>query len=82
MDGLSARGLDHIEDDIHAEVGVLGGRGSNTVSLVSFLHEHGVHVGVGVDCDGLDAHLLAGADDTARDLTSVCDQDLVEGLGE
>jgi hypothetical protein len=39
-----------------------------------------VFVGHRVDGHGLDAHLLAGADDAHSDLAAVGDEDLVDGL--
>jgi hypothetical protein len=82
VDGLCSRGLDDLKNGVHAEIGVLGGRGSNTIGLISLLNEHGVHIGVGIDCDSLDAHLLCSLDDSAGDLTTVSNEDLVESLRE
>lgn len=39
-----------------------------------------VDISVGVNGNGLDTHLLGGPDDTASNLSSVCNQDLVKGL--
>ena len=39
---------------------------------------HGVGVGGGMDGDGADAHLAAGAVDAERDLAAVGDQDFFE----
>src|SRR3546814_4377758 len=40
---------------------------------------HGVGIGGGMHCDRLDAHFMAGAMDTQRDLAAVGDQDLLDG---
>lgn len=48
--------------------------------LVGELDVQAVDISVGVDGDGLDAHLLGGPDDTAGNLSSVGNQDLVKGL--
>ena len=48
---------------------------------VGQLHVLGVAVGLGIDDDGLDAHLAAGALDPQRDLAAIGDQDLLEHAG-
>ena len=48
--------------------------------LVGELDVQAVDISVGVDGNGLDTHLLGGPDDTASNLSSVCNQDLVKGL--
>lgn len=82
MDSLSSRCLDDFEDGVHSKVGVLSRSRSNAVGLICLLHEHRVHIGIGVNSYCLNAHLLAGLDDSTSDLTTVCDEDLIEGLGE
>jgi len=81
MHGLGARSLNNVEDSVHLQIGLVGGRGSNSVCLVCLLDKHRVAVGVGINSDGSDSHLLAGLNDTAGDFSSVRDEDLVEGLG-
>ena len=48
--------------------------------LVGHLHMQGIPVGIGIDSDGLNAHLARGLDNAARNLTAVCDQDFVKHL--
>jgi len=49
-------------------------------SLVGELDVQAVDIGIRVNGDRLDAHLLCGPDHTASNLSSVGDQDLVKGL--
>lgn len=49
-------------------------------SLVCELNVQTVDIGIRVNGDGLDTHLLGGSYDAACDLSSVGDQDLVKGL--
>lgn len=51
------------------------------VRLVGHLDVQAVLVGIGVDGDGADTELARSADNTARDLSTVRDQDLLEALG-
>ena len=82
VDGLCSSGLDDFKDGVHTKIGVLGGRGSYTIGLISLLNEHGVHIGIGIDGDSLNTHLLCCLDDSASDFTTVSDKNLVESLGE
>lgn len=51
-------------------------------SLVSKLDVQAVDIGIRVNGNSLDSHLLCSPDHTASDLSSVGDQDLVKGLFE
>lgn len=51
------------------------------VRLVGHLDVQAVLVGIGVDGDSADTELTRSADDTAGNLTTVRDQDLLEALG-
>jgi len=81
VNGLRARYPYDLKNSVHKQVTLVGGRGSDTVGLVSLLNEHGVTVSVGVDGHGLDAHLFASLDYSARDLTTVSDKNAIESLG-
>ena len=55
-----------------------GGGGADAHGLVGEAHVERARVGLGVDGDGLDAELAAGAQDAQRDLAAVGDEDLLE----
>ncbi len=80
VDGLRAAALRDLEDPLHPEVGLGGGRWTAGVGLVGVAHVEGVAVHVGVDGHRLDAHFVAGADHPHRDLAPVGDEDLLEHL--
>ena len=81
MDGVGAGDLAGGEDRGDVEVAVLGGRRADADALVGEADMHGVAVGGRVDRDGLDAELLAGAQDAERDLAAVGDEDFLEHRG-
>lgn len=68
---LGAGLLDDLENARDVQVALGGGRGSNQVGLIGVLHVLGLGIGLRVDGHGLDAQALGGANDTARNLTSV-----------
>jgi len=78
MDGVRPRllrGGDHVVDD---EIALPGRGRAHPDGLVAAAHVQSGPVGVAIDGDGRDAHLLAGAGDADRDLAAVGDQDLAE----
>ena len=78
VDGVGA-GVGGDRDDLgDVEVGLGRGRAAEGVGLVGEADEERVAVGVGVDRDGADAGVLAGADDADGDLAAVGDQDLLQ----
>jgi len=48
---------------------------ADAISLICLLYEHAVTVSVRINSDRLDAHFLAGLDDTARDLSAISNED-------
>ena len=79
MDSVSTRLAASLHDLVGAQVGLGRGRGANVHSLISHLHVLGIAVSVGVHGHSLDAHALSGLEHTASNLTTVGDQDLLEG---
>ena len=79
MDGVSARLAASLHDLVRAQVALRRRRGTDVHSLISHLHVLRVAVSVGVHGHGLDAHALRSLEHTASDLTTVRDQDLLEG---
>ena len=70
-------------DDLgDVEVRLRRGRAAEGVRLVGEPDEEGVAVRVGVDRDGADAGVLAGADDADGDLAAVGDEDLLQAHAE
>ena len=66
------------EDLLDVQVALGRDGGTEQVGLVGLADVAGVAVGLGVDGDRADAHLLERADDADRDLAAVCDQDFLE----
>src|SRR5690606_12957010 len=80
MHGLGAGDLAGREDRGDVEVGILGRGRPHAYAFVGEADMHGVGVGLGVDGDGLDAQLLARAQDAQRDLAAIGYEDLGEHL--
>ena len=78
MNRVGAGDLGGAEDRRHAQVAVGAARRTDADVLVGEPHVQRVLVRLGVDGDGLDAQLAAGADDAQRDLSAVGDQDFLE----
>ena len=78
MDGVGMDDLGRRDDVGDVEVGFGRRRRTDTDGLVGQAHMHRIRVGSRVDCDRLDAHLVAGAVDSERDLAAVGDQQLVD----
>jgi hypothetical protein len=78
MNGVCAGDLASGEDLRDVQIGFAGRRWADADALVGKADMHRVGVGRRVDGDGGDAELLAGAEDTKRDLSAVGDQDLRE----
>ncbi len=76
--GVGARDLAGGKEARDVEVAVGGRRRADAYALVGEADMHGVGVRRRVDGHGRDAELLARALDAQRDLTPVCDQNLVE----
>ena len=77
MHRLGAGLLAGRDDPVGLQVALAAGRGADVHGLVGQLDMARVPVGVGVDGDGRDAHLLRGLDDAAGDFAAVGDQDLL-----
>ena len=78
MHGFGARLLAGVDDLLDHEIGFGGGRRADMHGLVGHFDVQRVLVGVGIDRDGLDAHLAGRLDDAAGDFAAVRDQDLLE----
>ena len=70
--------FDRFHDLVDHDVGLVRGRRADVVGFVRHLHMQGVTVSVRIDSNRFDAHLAGGLDDTACDLATVGDQDLLE----
>ena len=78
VDGVGAGDLGRGDDARDVQVALARRRRPDADLLVGEAHVQRLAVGLGVDGDGADAELLAGADDPQRDLAAVGDQDLAE----
>ena len=78
MDGLGAGLQGHGEDGVLVEVAVRRARAADAVGLVGEGDVQRLGIGRGVHGNGLDAHLLAGANHADRDLAAVRNENLVE----
>ena len=74
MDGLGAGLLAGGDDLVHDQVGLFRGGRADADGFVGQVDVQGVLVGLGIDGNGLDAHLAGGLDDAASDFAAVGDQ--------
>jgi hypothetical protein len=75
MDGVSAGDLGGRDDARDVEIRFARRCGSDADVVVSKANVQGFAIRLGVNRDGLDAELAAGANDAQRDLAAVRDQD-------
>jgi hypothetical protein len=66
------------QDTVAAQIGVARGRRADAGCFIGQATCRRAGVGVGVDGDGGDPHLLAGADDADGDLAAIGDQDFAK----
>lgn len=78
MHGLGPGALRGLDNLLSAQVGLSGSARSNVHGLVRELDMESISIGVRVAGNSLDAQSLSRADDSARDLSSVRDDNLVE----
>ena len=78
MDRVGAGDLAGRQQLRNVEVALARRRRADADALVGQLDVHGVGVGGGVDRNGCDVQLLAGAQHPERDLAAIGDQDLVK----
>ncbi len=78
MHGLRAGRLAGLDDPFGHEVALRRGRRPDVDRLVGHFDMHGVTVGIGIDRDRGDPHLLRRPDDAAGDLATIGDQYLAE----
>ena len=81
MDRFRARLLGRLDDLLHHEIGLRGGRRPDQHRLVGHIHMHRVAVRLGIDRHRLDAHPPGGLHDTAGDFAAIGDQNFVEHGG-
>src|SRR3546814_6570478 len=74
VDRVRAGASSGFEDEVGTQVGLRGAVAPQAYGGVCLLHERHLGVGVGVDDDGLDAEVAAGAQDAAGDLATVGDE--------
>ena len=79
MDRLRAADERGRHDRRDVEVALTRGGRPDADRLVGEVHRKAVRIGLAVHDHGLDAQLAARADDPQRDLTSIGDEDLIEG---
>lgn len=68
-------GLARFDDLVGQQIGLGGGRRADMDGFIGHQHMRRAGVGIGIDRDGLDAHLLGRPHDTARNFATVRDQD-------
>ncbi len=78
MDRVDVEDLRGADDGRNVEITLRRRSWSNTRRFVGKPDVEGIAIDVAVHGDRLDAHLLAGPDQTAGDLAAVSDQDLFE----
>src|SRR3546814_4007469 len=70
VDRVRAGASSGFEDEVGTQVGLRGAVAPQAYGGVCLLHERHLGVGVGVDDDGLDAEVAAGAQDRSEEHTS------------
>ena len=78
VDRVGAGDLGSADDRRDVQIAVGAPRRTDADVLIGKPHVERVLVGLGVDCDGLDAELATGINDAHRDLAAVRDEDLLE----
>ncbi len=82
MDRLGIGHLRRADDGGNIEIAVRRLRRPDAHRFVGEFHVLGFGIGLGMDDDGLDAHLAAGALDAQGDFAAVGDQDLLKHSGK
>ena len=78
MDGIGSRASSDVEDKIAAQIRFDGGRGPQAVRLIGLDHVRGGAIRVGIDSNGGNAQLAAGAQDAKGDFATVGDEDFAK----
>src|SRR3546814_4814654 len=81
MHRIGAGTLDGVEDPVDDDIGLAGRRGADMDGLVGLLHMQRVGIGIRIDGDRLDAHLLRRPDDPAGNLTTIGNEDFGDRHG-
>jgi hypothetical protein len=81
MHCLGPGGFYYVEYGFHFKITLVGWGWADAISLICLLHKHTMAVSVRINSDRLDAHFLAGLDDTACDLSAISNEDFVECFG-
>ena len=80
MDGVDVGDLGGADDRGNVEIAARAFGRADADGFVGEAHVQAVAVGFRIDGDGLDAQILAGADDANGDLAAIGDQDFLEHI--
>ncbi|MNE29259.1 hypothetical protein D3C80_1227340 [compost metagenome] len=78
MHGIRTGPGDRIEYLVDDDIGLVGRCGTDMHRLVGHRHMQGIRIGVRIDGDGCDAHLLRCSDNPAGDFATIGDEDFLE----
>ena len=78
MHGFGAARSDRLHDLVDDDVGFCSRRRADMDGLIGHAHVNRIDIGIGIDGDRTDAHLLCRFDHPAGDLTAISDQDFFE----
>ncbi len=78
MHRIGAAAAAGLDDPVHGQIGLGGGRGTDGHRLIRHAHMQGMAVGLGKDRHGGDAHAAGGLDDAAGDFAAIGDQYLAK----
>jgi len=81
MDGVHIGDLRRADDAADLQVALAAGAGADADGFIRQMDVHGVHVCLGINGDGFDIELFAGADDADGDLTTIGDEDFAKHEG-
>ncbi len=76
VDGVGTGLFARFDDLVGNQIGLGGGRRADVHGFIRHQHMRRARIGIGIDRDGLDTHLLGGAHNTTRNFATVRDQDL------
>src|SRR5581483_378089 len=80
MNSAGTGALGEFEDQITAQIGFGRGSGSEAISLIGFENVGCGAVGIGIDGDGREAQLTAGAEDAQGDFATIGDENFTKHL--
>ncbi len=80
VDGTGTGTLCNLEDQIATQIGLRGGSGTESISLIRFEHVRGGAVSVGIDGDSGESEFTAGAQNAEGNFAAIRDENFAKHL--